>query len=75
MDDIKRAGRELETDTRKKLRDLDGHDLGDDIGNVGDEIRKDVGDAGDDIRRGVRQAGDELRRRDPRTPSEERVPR
>lgn len=56
MDDIKRVGRKVETETKKKLRDLDGHDLGDDLGNAGDEIKKDLGNLGDDLRRGGRKA-------------------
>jgi hypothetical protein len=60
MDQIKRAGREVETETRKQVRDLDGHDLGDDIGNAGDEIKKDLGNLGDDLRRGGREAEDKV---------------
>ena len=43
MDQVKQAGREIETETKKGLRELDGHDLGDDIANAGDE----AGRAGD----------------------------
>lgn len=76
MDDIKKAGRDIQTETRKRVRDLDGHDIGDDIGNAGDEIRKDLGNAGDEIRRDVRKAGDDLRRHDrPTSPESERAPR
>jgi hypothetical protein len=50
VDDIKKAGRDIETGTKKRVRDLDGHDIGDDVGNAGDEIRKDLGNAGDHIR-------------------------
>jgi hypothetical protein len=57
MDDAKRAGREVETETKKGIRDLDGHDLGDDIGNAGDEVKKDLGNFGDDVRRGGRDLG------------------
>ncbi len=60
MDDIKRVGREVETETKKKVRDLDGHDLGDDIGNAGDEIKKDLGNMGDDLRRGGREADEKI---------------
>jgi len=60
MDQLKKAGREVETETRKGIRDLDGHDLGDDIGNAGDEVKKDLGNFGDDLRREGREAGDEL---------------
>lgn len=67
MDDIKKAGREFETEARKKARELDGHDFGDDIGNAGDEIRKDLGNAGDEIRKDLGKAGDEVRRHDRQT--------
>ncbi len=60
MDDIKRVGREVETETKKKVRDLDGHDLGDDIGNAGDEIKKDLGNMGDHLRRGGREADEKI---------------
>lgn len=60
MDDIKRVGREVETETKKKVRDLDGHDVGDDIGNAGDEIKKDLGNMGDDLRRGGREADEKI---------------
>lgn len=60
MDEVKRAGREVETDTKKGLRELDGHDLGDDIANAGDEAKKELGNLGDDLRRGGREAGREL---------------
>ena len=39
-DEAKRAGREVETETKKGMRELDGHDLGDDIANAGDEVKK-----------------------------------
>lgn len=60
MDEIKRVGREVETETKKKLRDLDGHDLGDDLGNAGDEVKKEIGNLGDDLHRGGREIADEL---------------
>ena len=61
MTDIKKTAREIETETRKRVRDLDGHDLGDDIGNAGDEVRKQLGNAGDEVREGLDRAGDEVR--------------
>ncbi|HEX7473622.1 MAG TPA: hypothetical protein VF323_11110 [Candidatus Limnocylindrales bacterium] len=64
MDDIKKAGREIETGTKKRVRDVDGHDIGDDIGNAGDEIRKDLGNAGDHIRTEVGKVRDEARHPD-----------
>ena len=60
MDDIKRTGRDVETETKKQMRDLDGHDLGDDIGNAGDEVKKDLGNLGDDVRRGGRNVEDHI---------------
>lgn len=63
MDDMKRAGREVETETKKGIRDLDGHDLGDDLGNAGDEIKKNVGNLGDDLHRGAHEVGNELDRK------------
>jgi hypothetical protein len=63
MDDAKRVEREIETETKRGVRELDGHDLGDDIGNAGDEAKKDLGNLGDDLRRGGRDIGDELDKR------------
>ncbi len=60
MDEAKRAGREIETETKKGMRELDGHDLGDDVANAGDEAKKDLGNLGDDLRREGREAGREL---------------
>jgi hypothetical protein len=60
MDEIKRAGREAETETKKQVRDLDGPDVGDDIGNAGDEVKKDLGNLGDDIRRGGRNVDEHV---------------
>lgn len=51
--DIKKPFREVEDKTREAGREVDGHDVGDDIGNAGDEIRKDAGNLGDDVRRDV----------------------
>jgi hypothetical protein len=62
MDDVKRVGREVETEAKKGMRELDGHDLGDDIGNAGDEVKKDLGNLGDDLRRGGREAEREVDR-------------
>ncbi len=64
MSTAKETYRDVKQDTKKILRDADGHDITDDVGNVGDEIRKDLGNAGDEIRKdvgnaeqGVRQGG------------------
>ena len=58
MDDVKRGVREVENTAREAGRELDGHDLGDDIGNAGDDIRKDLGNAGDEMRRSAEELGD-----------------
>ncbi|MEP7041226.1 MAG: hypothetical protein ABI864_06585 [Chloroflexota bacterium] len=60
MDQLKQAGREVETETKKGMRELDGHDLGDDIANAGDEVKKDLGNLGDDLREKGRETGREL---------------
>lgn len=59
MDQAKQAGREVETETKKGMRELDGHDLGDDIANTGDEVKKDLGNFGDDVRREGRKVLDD----------------
>lgn len=61
MDDAKRIYREGEQKTKETLRDVDGHDLGDDVGNAGDEIRKDLGNMGDDFRHEADRATDKAR--------------
>ena len=58
MDDVKAGVREVENKTKEAVRELDGHDLGDDIGNAGDDIRKDLGNAGDEMRRSAAEVGD-----------------
>jgi len=50
----------VEEKSREFGRELDGHDVGDDVGNAGDDIRKNLANAGDDIRRGLDDAGDEM---------------
>lgn len=55
MDQVKRTEREVETDLKRGMRDLDGHDLGDDLGDAKDEVEKHLGNLGDDLRRGGRQ--------------------
>ena len=49
MDQAKITGRDIATETKRRIRDLDGHDLGDDVRNVKDEIGKDAGNLGDRI--------------------------
>jgi hypothetical protein len=58
MDDVKRGYREAENKAREAGREMDGHDLSDDIGNAGDDIRKDLGNAGDAMRRGAEDVAD-----------------
>ena len=58
--DVKKTYRDVEEKSREFGRELDGHDVGDDVGNAGDDIRKNLGNAGDDIRRGLDDAGDEM---------------
>ena len=62
MDDAKRIYREGEQKVKEGIRELDGHDVGDDIGNAGDAIRKDLGNAGDDMRRANEDAAREAHR-------------
>jgi hypothetical protein len=61
MDDIKQAGREVQTDAKKASRNWDGEDLADKVGNAGDEIRKDLGNAGDELHK----QADKVTDRDP----------
>lgn len=58
MDDVKRGYREVEDKARETARELDGHDVTDDIGNAGDEIRKHLGNAGDDMRQALDETAD-----------------
>ena len=60
MDNVKQPYREAEQDVKKTLRDVDGHDVTDDLGNAGDEVRKDLGNAGDKIRGGTDRTIDEV---------------
>lgn len=62
MDTAKQTYRNVETETKKSLRDADGHDVGDDLANLGDEVRKNLGNAGDEVRKNVGDAGDDVRR-------------
>jgi hypothetical protein len=57
VDNPKETYREAEQGVKKTLRDVDGHDVSDDVGNAGDEIRKDLGNAGDDLHRGIDETG------------------
>ena len=60
--DVNKTYRDVEEKSREFGRELDGHDVGDDVGNAGDDIRKNLGNAGDDIRKNLGNAGDEIRR-------------
>ena len=59
MDDLKKGYREGEVEAKEAWRRSDGEDLGDKVGNAGDEIRKDLGNLGDD----VREAGHDAERK------------
>lgn len=61
MDDARRIYREGELKTREAARDVDGHQITDDIGNAGDAIRKNLGNAGDRLREAGDHAADEVR--------------
>jgi hypothetical protein len=56
---MKRAYREGKDAVKRGLREVDGHDVTDDIGNAGDDVRREVGNAGDDMR----DAAEDERRR------------
>ena len=62
MDDAKRVYREGEDRVKEAARDVDGHDVGDDVGNAGDKIRKDLGNAGDTMRRTGDHLADDMER-------------
>jgi hypothetical protein len=53
MNEVKKTYRDFETETKKVARDVGGHDLGDDVGNAGDEARRRLGNLGDDTRREI----------------------
>jgi hypothetical protein len=49
MDELKKGGRDVEQSGKENWRKADGdEDLGDKVGNAGDEIRKHLGNLGDD---------------------------
>jgi hypothetical protein len=63
MDDLKKTFREGETGAKETWRKADGEeDLGDKIGNAGDNLRKELGNAGDDLRNANDKADDPDRR-------------
>ena len=55
--DLNKAGREVETETKKAARGLDGNQPSDHVKNAGDEMKKNLGNLGDDIK----DAGDRNR--------------
>jgi hypothetical protein len=61
-DEMKRIYREGEETVKEKVRDIDGHQVEDDIGNAGDEVRKKLGNLGDDARDAVDDTRDEFER-------------
>jgi len=44
---------------RKAARDVDGHDLGDEVADLGDDLRTKLAGAGDHVRREARDASKE----------------
>ncbi len=52
--DVRKAGREVETETKKAARSIDGTQPSDHLKNTRDEMKKDLGNLGDD----VKDAGD-----------------
>lgn len=59
MDDVKQGYREVEDKAKETWRKADGdEDLGDKLGNLGDDIRREAGNAGDELDQGTRDAAD-----------------
>ncbi len=52
MDELKKTWPEGEQRVAEGSREADGTDLGDHVGNIGDEARENLGNAGDDLREG-----------------------
>ena len=66
MDDIKQGYRDVEDKAKETWRKSDGdEDLGDKLGNLGDDIRKEAGNAGDALDREMDRHTD--------TPADDRV--
>lgn len=64
MDDLKRGSREVEDKAKEAWRKSDGdEDLGDKLGNLGDDIRREAGNLGDDAGNLGDDLGDDLERR------------
>jgi hypothetical protein len=72
MDDVKKTYRDVEQGAKKTVREIDGHDVGDDVGNAGDAVRKDLGNAGDKVQHESERAIDDAG--GPSTWSKEQVP-
>ena len=50
MDDLKTGYRETKDKAKEAWREADGtEDLGDKVGNLGDDVRRNVGNAGDKV--------------------------
>ncbi|MGH2511263.1 MAG: hypothetical protein ACRDGQ_01110 [Candidatus Limnocylindrales bacterium] len=64
--DLKDTARDTKTDVKATVRDADGHQVKDDIGNLGDRMKDELGKAGDRLREGAddldRRAHDEANR-------------
>ena len=61
MDDVKKGYREAEETAKETMRKADGEeDLGDKVGNLGDDIRKNLGNLGDDVREAADDAGNKI---------------
>jgi hypothetical protein len=63
--DVKNTLRDVKTGTKEAAREVDGHQLKDDVGNAGDRIRDGLGKFGDKVRdeadeahRNVHETGD-----------------
>ncbi len=66
--DAKNTLRDLKTNSKGAAREVDGHQLKDDVGNAGDRIRDGLGKAGDKVDDLHRQAheGADRATREPR---------
>ena len=62
MDDLKKGFREVENKGKEIGRKADGEeDMGDKLGNLGDDIRQGLGNAGDDAERNADRADRDLK--------------
>ena len=70
--DVKNTLRDVKTGTKEAAREVDGHQLKDDVGNAGDRIRDGLGKFGDKVRdeadEADRNAHETGRQDDQRTP-------